>query len=111
MTRLSRRNFIKLTTATGTGLVLGFNLSACSDDADNTGDPSQSAFNPNAWLRISEDNTITIIVAESEMGQGVMTSLPMLIAEELEVDLDNIKTERAPVDPKFRRLLTAILPS
>ncbi len=106
MTRLSRRNFIKVSTITGTGLMLGFNLSGCSDDSGNSDKSSTTSFNPNAWLRITEDNNITIIVAESEMGQGVMTSLPMLIAEELEVDLNKVTTERAPVDPKFGKQKT-----
>ena len=51
----------------------------------------------NAWLKISRDNSITIIVDRSEMGQGVYTALPMLLAEELEVDLAMIRIEAAPV--------------
>lgn len=107
MARLTRRNFIKVTTAAGTGLVLGFNLQGCSDDAPyNAETLSEKTFNPNAWLKITEDNKVVVIVAESEMGQGVMTSLPMLIAEELEIDIGAIEVERAPVDPKFGKQQT-----
>jgi isoquinoline 1-oxidoreductase beta subunit len=52
---------------------------------------------PNAWVRIGSDDTVTIISARSEMGQGVYTALPTLVAEELEVDLGKIKVEIAPV--------------
>ena len=51
---------------------------------------------PNAWVKIGRDNTVTIISARSEMGQGVYTALPTLVAEELEVDLAKIKVEIAP---------------
>ena len=51
---------------------------------------------PNAWVRITPDNQVTILVARSEMGQGVATSMPMLVAEELEVDINKIKVEFAP---------------
>ena len=53
-------------------------------------------YTPNAWVHIADDNTITLISARSEMGQGVYTSLPMLVAEELNVDLRSIKVAIAP---------------
>jgi len=56
---------------------------------------------PNAFIRISTDDRVTIIVNKSEMGQGVYTSLPMLVAEELEVDWTKIKVEAAPVDSAY----------
>src|SRR5262249_58782897 len=55
-------------------------------------------FIPNAFIRISRNNAVTIFVNKSEMGQGIYTSLPMLIAEELEVDLKRVKVVAAPVD-------------
>ena len=48
-------------------------------------------YTPNAWVHIADDNTVTLLSARSEMGQGVYTSMPMLIAEELHVDLRKIK--------------------
>src|SRR5882724_6359351 len=56
---------------------------------------------PNAWVHIADDNTITLISARSEMGQGVYTSMPMLIAEELNVDIHSIKVAMAPPDGKL----------
>ena len=58
----------------------------------------------NAWLRIDPDNTITIRVASSEMGQGVFTSMPMLIAEELEAEWSQVRAEMAPVGPQYTNL-------
>jgi isoquinoline 1-oxidoreductase beta subunit len=61
----------------------------------------ESCFAPNPWLRIAPDGAVTIIVDRSEMGQGVTTSLAMLVAEELEVDLAAVRTEFAPADPAY----------
>ena len=56
---------------------------------------------PNAFVRIGTDERITVIVNHSEMGQGVYTSLPMLLAEELDADWSKVGFESAPVDPKY----------
>ena len=56
---------------------------------------------PNAWVHIADDNTITLISARSEMGQGVYTSMPMLIAEELNVDISTVKVAIAPPNAKL----------
>ncbi|MBI3404123.1 MAG: xanthine dehydrogenase family protein molybdopterin-binding subunit [Acidobacteria bacterium] len=85
----SRREFLRLTGTAGAGLLLGVYLPnevSASPAAD---------FSPNAWLKISPDNTVTVIIARSEMGQGIRTSLPMLVAEELEADWSQIKIEPA----------------
>ena len=103
---LDRRNFLKLTsTVVGTSLVLGINWS-CSFDTSEKAGVEDEDFLPNAWLRITEDNQITVIVAESEMGQGPYTLMPMMVAEELEVEWGNIKVERAPVDPVYGYQMT-----
>jgi isoquinoline 1-oxidoreductase beta subunit len=60
-----------------------------------------ATFAPNAFVRVATDDTVTIIVNKSEMGQGVYTSLPMLLAEELEADWSKIKVESAPVDQAY----------
>ena len=62
---------------------------------------SAAPFAPNAFVRIGTDNIVTVIVNKSEMGQGVYTSLPMLVAEELEADWSKVAFESAPVDPAY----------
>lgn len=91
-----RRDFLKLTAATGSGLVLGFAL-----DSDAAKPSSPTPWRPNAWLQIDDNDRVTVTVAESEMGQGVLTAMPMLIAEELEVDWKQVRIRQAPVDPAF----------
>ena len=103
MARTSRRDFLKAGAAVSGGLVVGFYLPrggrfAAADAAG--GDPSQP-FTPNAFLRIDPDDTITVLVGKSEMGQGVYTSLPMLIAEELEADWRKIRVAAAPVEAAY----------
>ncbi len=96
---LSRREFCKTGALLGGGLVLGFNLPGGRGLAE-AADPAKT-FAPNAFIRITPDELVTIIVNKSEMGQGVYTSLPMLIAEELETDWSKIRFEPAPVDPAY----------
>jgi CO/xanthine dehydrogenase Mo-binding subunit len=75
------------------GLVIAISLPACKPSHELTGDQDHRA---NAWLRIGTDDSITFLCDRSEMGQGVFTSLPMLIAEELGRRLERIKVEFAP---------------
>jgi CO/xanthine dehydrogenase Mo-binding subunit len=88
MSPLSRREFVAAGVAAGAGLVVGFYLPHGSSSSKET-------FSPNAYLRITPDNKITIVVARSEMGQGVRTALPMILAEELEADWKQIEIEQA----------------
>jgi isoquinoline 1-oxidoreductase subunit beta len=90
--KTTRRDFIKTTSALTGGLMMGFSLPGSKTDAQAAG----TVYTPNAWVHIADDNTITILSARSEMGQGVYTSLPMLIAEELNVNLNQIKVTAAP---------------
>jgi isoquinoline 1-oxidoreductase beta subunit len=94
---LSRRKFLKDTTALMSGLVIGFYLPIKSGRAFAADAPPKAVYPPNAFIRIAADDSITIIVNKSEMGQGVYTSLPMLIAEELEAEWSRIRVESAPV--------------
>lgn len=97
-TGLSRRTFLKSATIVGGGLVLGIDLFCQKVSKQQT--PSQDgSFNPNVWLRVDKNNLVTIIVAKSEMGQGVYTALPMIVAEELDADWNAIKVERALTHP------------
>jgi isoquinoline 1-oxidoreductase beta subunit len=100
-----RRRFLKLSASiSGAALVIGVNWS-CTDSTSQQNDDQQS-FVPNAWLKINSDDSIIIIVAESEMGQGTYTSLPMMVAEELEVEWSRIQVQRAPLDPMYGYQLT-----
>ncbi len=93
----SRREFFKDTAALVGGLVIGFYLPMRGGRAFAADAPPKPVYPPNAFIHISADNSITIVVNKSEMGQGVFTSLPMLIAEELEADWSRIRVESAPV--------------
>ena len=95
----SRRSFLKAGAALGGGLVLGFSLPVSARAAPAAA--PAAVFNPNAWLRIAADGTVTLLMSKVEMGQGVHTSLPMLVAEELEVDVDAIRLEDAPPDKAY----------
>jgi isoquinoline 1-oxidoreductase beta subunit len=88
----SRRSFLKTSAAATGGLLMAVNLPGTLGQAMAAGTVST----PNAWVHIADDNTITILSAHSEMGQGVHTSMPMLVAEELNVDLSQIKVVDAP---------------
>jgi isoquinoline 1-oxidoreductase subunit beta len=99
-TGVSRRIFLKTGAAATGGLLLGFHLPAGGRVAEAA--PSDEAKAVNAWLRIAPDDSVTIMVAHSEMGQGVYTALPMLVAEELEVDWSKVRAEMAPADPVFK---------
>lgn len=97
LSTISRRKFLKLSIASCTGLVIGFNLSACGEKPSH--DNLINAFKPSAYLQTSPENVVTIFLAESEMGQGIWTSIPRLLAEELELNWRNIK--HAPTPPEF----------
>ena len=92
--RVSRREF--LATAAAGSFLLGFRVGGVS-----AADPAGADFAPNAFIRIGRDNVVTILVNKSEMGQGIYTALPMLIAEELEVDLRRVKVQAAPVGAAY----------
>lgn len=91
----SRRDFLKTAAVASGGLLLGVSVPGLRD-AQAAG----TLHTPNAWVHIADDNTITLISARSEMGQGVYTSMPMLIAEELGVDVHRIRVAIAPPDAK-----------
>ena len=94
---LSRREFLKGSATLMGGLVIGFYLPMRGGRAYAADAPPKPVYPPNAFIRIAPDDSITIVVNKSEMGQGVYTSLPMLIAEELEADWSRICIESAPV--------------
>jgi isoquinoline 1-oxidoreductase beta subunit len=93
----SRRVFLKAGVAAGGGLVLGFGLPAFLAEATAE---APSSFAPDAFIRIGTDGSVTLTMPYVEMGQGTYTSIPMLIAEELEVGLSQVRLEHAPPDKK-----------
>lgn len=97
----TRRDFLKVTALAGSGLTLGVSLPGAVSESQAAG----TLHTPNAWVHIADDNTITLISARSEMGQGVYTSMPMLIAEELGVDIRKVKVEIAPVGEVYTNAL------
>jgi len=111
---MKRRDFLKTGAAVGGGLLISLYLPELAQAAvpartlDKFKSAGPATFAPNAFIRIAPDDSITIIVNKSEMGQGVYTSLPMLIAEELEADWSKIKVESAPVDPAYNHPMFGI---
>jgi isoquinoline 1-oxidoreductase beta subunit len=97
---LDRRAFLKTSAAVSGGLVIGLYLPGCSK-ADRSGQANKTII-ANAWLKIGTDNTVTFLCDRSEMGQGVYTALPTLLAEELGADLNAIHIEFAPPGDAYK---------
>ena len=95
---MNRRDFIKVVSTAGSGLVLGFYLP--STNKLNGKPVAVNLFEPNAWIKVRSDNIVQIMVGKSEMGQGVLTSLPMIIAEEMDLDFSKVVVEKATADRK-----------
>jgi isoquinoline 1-oxidoreductase subunit beta len=95
MLRINRRNFLKTGALAGAGLLLGFHLP--TRELSWAADSKAPYFPVNAFLHIGRDNVVTVFVNKAEMGQGVYTSIPMLVAEELECDWREVRVEPAPV--------------
>ncbi len=95
---ISRRNFIKLSGLTGTALTLGFSFSASANELDiwNAAAAESSGIELNAWISIDTNGKVTLLNHRSEMGQGSFQSVPQMIAEELEVALDQVNIIFAP---------------
>src|SRR5713226_3058094 len=88
----SRRDFLKTS-----GLVIGFTLPG----AQRLAQAAATEFKPNAYLRVGANDRVTVVVGLSEMGQGVHTAIPQLVAEELDADWRRVRVEQAPVDAAF----------
>jgi isoquinoline 1-oxidoreductase beta subunit len=105
---LDRRSFLRTTAAASTGLWLGFHLPAANaQESETAAKQEKRPPNPlNAWIHISPDNHVTLIVGKSEMGQGIMTALPMILAEELSLDWKTVHIQQAPTNPAIYDLGT-----
>lgn len=100
----SRRDFIKISLGAGCILSVGISVSSCNSSTNEI--RSSKHISPNAYITITGEGKIIITVPESEMGQGVNTSIPMLIAEEMEVRWSDITVQTAPVDPVYGEQIT-----
>ncbi len=97
--KMQRRTFIKASTVAGGGLMLGFNwLAGCRPASDAALVMPESWTNINAFLKIGENGVVTIFSPNPEIGQNVKTSMPMIVAEELDVDWAQVVVEQAPLD-------------
>ena len=96
---ISRRAFLVTTAAAGGGMLVGFYLPQLGPAG--AAPTSADIFAPNAFVRIGRDDSVTLVMPQVEMGQGTYTSMPMLIAEELEVDLAQVSLEAAPPDDRL----------
>lgn len=89
---VDRRSFLKATLVAGGSLLFGFSLPIKSraEERFNVSSESLPFIQPNAFIKISNDGKVTVSIGQAEMGQGVLTSLPMIVAEELEIDWKNV---------------------
>ncbi|MDQ3998561.1 MAG: molybdopterin-dependent oxidoreductase, partial [Gemmatimonadota bacterium] len=103
LTKVDRRDFIKLGAVAGTGLLLGIRLPERRENAAL----AAVSLEPNAFLRIDPDGDVTIWLARSDMGQGVRTALPMIVADELDADWSRVRVVQADAHPtKYGRMMT-----
>ena len=103
---LSRREFLEATGIAGAGLLIGFHLPTRTRVL-TTKPAAAAGMELNAWIHIGTDDAVTLIVSESEMGQGVLTSLPQILADELDADWTRVRSEHALADrAKFGRQST-----
>jgi isoquinoline 1-oxidoreductase beta subunit len=96
---LDRREFLKKSAASGAGLVIGFYLPGKYEAQAKA--PTKEPVEINAWVQIAPDNSTTLVIDKSEMGQGISTALAMILADELDLDWKKIKTVFAPAAPVY----------
>jgi isoquinoline 1-oxidoreductase subunit beta len=101
MTTLNRADFVRLGSMFAGSLVLGVSASGCANQSHGapsaSGSLETTGFKPNAWLIVHPDEKVTIFVAKSEMGQGVATGMPTIVADELDIPFESVIVEFAPV--------------
>lgn len=101
-TSLGRRSFLKTSTLASGGLVLGFSwLSSCQSKPEAALTMPDEWFELNGFLKIGDNGIVTIQSPNPEIGQNVKTSMPMIVAEELDVDWDNVVVEQAPLNTEL----------
>lgn len=107
-TSQTRREFLETGAALGTSLVIGFYLPGFGhrSSTESASSESSAAFTPNAWIEIHPDGAVSIWTGRSEMGQGVRTSMPMIVAEELEAGWESVRVIQADADPAYGDQMT-----
>ncbi len=103
---MERREFVRVVGGAGAGLSLAVMLEGCRPEHAPAG--PEGAFVPDAWIRIAPDGIVTVMVDRAEMGQGISTSLPMLVAEELDADWSKVRYEFAPANEAYYNPLMKI---
>lgn len=101
-----RRDFLRRSALAGGGLVLGFYLNGTGNAAEQVAKPAAAPgaeFKPNAFIRIGRDGIVTLVSKQPEIGQGIKTSLPAVIAEELEVSWKDVRIVQGDLDPAYGR--------
>ena len=98
--KVTRRDFLKTTSVSMSGLLLGIQFSCTDTSKKLTGNPS-AIFSPNIFISINGNGDVTLIAHRSEMGTGIRTSLPLVMADELEADWSRVKVEQAVGDEKY----------
>src|ERR1700694_5417738 len=101
MKAISRRKFLQSSAGLAGALVIGFWMPVGRGRFAFAQQPPKAAVPPNAFLRIGKDGSITVMVKHLEFGQGVTTSLPMILCEELECDWSKVRYELAPAGPEY----------
>ena len=99
-TTVSRRDFLRTGAGAGAGLLIALYLPSTGRTKLGT-TRAAAGLSPNAWLLVGTDDSVTIYLDKSEMGQGVMTALPMILADELDADWNRVRVEQAPVTAAF----------
>lgn len=103
---LDRREFLKTGAAAGASLVIAVYLPALDRRSSGLSGPSASPLKPNVWIEIQSDGATRIWTGRSEMGQGVKTAMPMIVAEELEADWQRLSVVQADADPAYGNQVT-----
>ncbi|HZP92353.1 MAG TPA: xanthine dehydrogenase family protein molybdopterin-binding subunit [Burkholderiales bacterium] len=106
---LNRRQFLQVSATAGGAFVLGIYWPAAGRAMNEEAGAAADAFRPNAFIRIDRNNVVTVVVGRSEMGQGVLTSLPQIVAEELDADWDKVRWQQSPAHPDYSRPGTPIM--
>ena len=100
-TSISRRTFLKGSLAV-TGLTIAVSVSPFGYKLLNASEGESPGFRPNAWFTITPDNKVTIFVGNAEMGQGVLTAHPMIVADELEADWKKVQVRQATAKDDYK---------
>src|SRR6478672_5555444 len=103
--KVSRRDFVRITSIASTGLLLGIGLEAKKTPASKSKSPAKP-HDLGSFVQVDDDGIVTIWVSKSEMGQGVRTSLPIIVADEMDGDWKNVRIRQAYFDKKFGRMGT-----